>query len=351
MSITCDLHIKSKTPLASPGDIFKELPLTETASDVVARGRDDVRSILHADGDRRLIVISGPCSVHHPDEALEYAESLKQLQNEVSDRILILMRSYFEKPRTVVGWKGLIYDPDLNGSYNFDKGIRTARKLLLDLAEMGVPTATEILDPIITQYIADAIGWAAIGARTTESQTHRQLVSGLSMPTGFKNATNGDIKVAVEAVQAASHEHSFLGVLEDGRTGIFRTTGNPDCHLVLRGGANGANFGSEWIAYTSEMMKKAGVAENIIVDCSHANSNKQYKKQMDVIEDLSVQIERGNRSIAGVMLESNLAEGNQKVIDPNALKRGVSITDACIGWDDTRSAVERLYKALEGRSL
>ena len=349
MSVTFNLNIKSKSSLSSPEEIFKEYNLTEEHSQIVIKGRDEIRKILNGGKQRRLIVFAGPCSIHNPDDALEYALKIKSLQKKVSDRILIVMRTYFEKPRTIVGWKGLIYDPDLNGSYNFEKGLRLARKLLLDLIAMGIYTATEILDPIITQYIADTVCWSAIGARTTESQTHRQLVSGLSMPTGFKNATNGDIQVAIDAVKSASHEHAFLGVLQTGETGVFRTTGNPDCHIVLRGGNARTNFGSEWIAWTTEMLKKADLKENIIVDCSHANSNKMFRNQINVISDICSQIRQGNHSIAGIMLESNLFEGSQKVIDPFHLKPGVSITDGCLGWEDSEQAIMQLHKALESR--
>lgn len=346
MSKTFDLNIVSKTPLSSPLEVFNELPLSEKGSIRIAEGRSAVRAVLNSQPGPKLMVFAGPCSIHNPVEAIQYAHKLKELQDQVSDKMLLLMRTYFEKPRTIVGWKGLIYDPDLNGSYNFEKGIRLARKLMLDLIEVGVYPATEILDPIITQYISDVICWSAIGARTTESQTHRQLVSGLSMPTGFKNATNGDVQVAIEAVQSAGHKHAFLGVLKDGKTGVFRTSGNPDCHVVLRGGTSGPNFGSEWIAWTSEKLKKAGLDKNIIVDCSHANSDKQFKKQLDVLVDVGTQLQEGDDSICGVMIESNLFEGSQKVVDPIHLKPGVSITDGCLGWDDTREAILRLYDLL-----
>lgn len=352
MSVSSDIHIKSKTPLTPPVDIFNEYPLTPKMGKTVQEGRNQVREILNGNpSTRRLMVICGPCSIHNPQEALEYANKLKQLQTQVESRLLIIMRSYFEKPRTTVGWKGLLYDPDLNGSYNFEKGIRTARKLLMDLSDLGVYCATEILDPIITQYIADCIAYAAIGARTTESQPHREFVSGLSMPTGFKNATNGDVQVAIDAVLAAACPHSFLGVLENGHTGVFRTTGNSDCHVILRGGNRSPNFASEWIAFISEKLRKAGVPENLVVDCSHSNSGKVAKNQMTVLADLTRQLQEGNRSIAGVMIESNLCEGCQKVEPGRLLLPGVSITDSCIGWEDTETSVFRLYDALSPRFL
>lgn len=348
-----NLHIKSESRLTSPQEIYKAYPITPQIASVIERGRKSIREILTApiQSPRRLIVVCGPCSIHAPQEALEYAGQLKKIQDEISDRILLVMRCYFEKPRTVMGWKGLIYDPDLNGSYDFEKGIRTARKLLIDLARMGIYPATEILDPILTQYIADLICWAAIGARTTESQPHRQLVSGLSMPVGFKNATNGNIQVAVDAVLAAQAEHAFLGLLKEGSVGVFRTTGNPDCHIILRGGSKEANYSSEWIAYATEKLKKAALRENIFVDCSHANSNKDFKRQMIVAKDLARQIQEGNRSIAGIMLESNLLEGSQpiKVGAGCSLQYGISVTDACVGIEETRNILQVLYESLEAR--
>ncbi len=350
MYVTSDLNIKSKTPLTSPLQVFKELPLRKTMGEVIETGRQAVREILdNPSGDRRLIVICGPCSIHNPEEALVYAKGLKELQEKVSDRILLLMRTYFEKPRTTVGWKGLLYDPDLNGTYNFEKGIRTARKLMLDIAEMGIASATEILDPITAQYVADCMSYAAIGARTTESQPHREFVSGLSMPTGFKNSTTGDIQVAIDAIGSSSSEHAFLGVLENGQTGVYRTTGNSHCHVILRGGNNSANFSSEWIAFVSEMLRKSRLPQNIVVDCSHANSSKVAKNQLKVVSDICSQIKDGNRSIAGVMIESNTCEGAQKVVSGQNLLPGVSITDACLGWEDTQNAIMNLYEALESR--
>lgn len=346
MPKTNNINILSKTPLISPQDLWDELPLKEETSVLVANSRKAVEDVLDGKAKQRLMIITGPCSIHSVEEALAYAEKLKELNKEVSDKILLVMRVYFEKPRTVVGWKGLIYDPDLNGSYDFEKGLRIARKLILEIADMGVPVATEILDPIITQYIADAVTWAAIGARTTESQTHRQLVSGLSMPTGFKNATNGNIQVAIDAIKAAAHKHSFLGVLKDGRTGVFRTKGNPYCQLVLRGGKDYPNYQSEWIAYSAEKMRKEGVPAHIIVDCSHANALGDFSHQKVVMEDIMTQINEGTKAIRGVMLESNLVCGNQKIDARENLKYGVSITDPCLGWDDTAEIIRKAYKSL-----
>ncbi len=341
-----NINIESKTLLSSPETLQAELPVNDRESEIISEGRNKIAAILDRKSEQRLMMIVGPCSIHNPDEAIEYAKRLKELSADVDDKILLVMRVYFEKPRTTVGWKGMIYDPDLNGSYDFEKGLRKARKLLLDIVELGLPTATEMLDPIIAQYIADLVAWSAIGARTTESQTHRQMVSGLSMPTGFKNATNGDIQVAVDAIKTATHQHSFIGVLGDGRTGVFRTKGNKYAHLVLRGGSNGPNHGSEWIAFTREVMKKGGLQPNIVVDLSHANSGKDPLKQPAVMDDLLQQIVNGEDSINGIMVESNLCDGNQKVVPGQPLKPGVSITDGCLGWKKTEAMIRKVYEAL-----
>lgn len=344
-----NLHIKSKEPLTPPDEIFSLYPATPQIKSVIEKGRNEIRTILSASDkqERRLIVVCGPCSIHSPKEALEYAKMLSKMQGEFEQHLLLVMRCYFEKPRTVIGWKGLIYDPDLNGSYDLEKGIRIARELLCNLASTGIYPGTEILDPILTQYIADMVCWAAIGARTTESQTHRQLASGLSMPVGFKNATNGNIQVAIDAIQAAMNEHTFLGVLRNGQTGIFRTTGNPDCHVILRGGFDQPNYTSEWIAYVREKLRKANLPLNIFVDCSHANSQKDYKKQRLVAEDIANQIKNGCSSIVGIMLESNINCGAQSIVPGNelSLRQGVSITDGCIGIDETYEILKMLYEA------
>ncbi|MGL4854946.1 MAG: 3-deoxy-7-phosphoheptulonate synthase [Lentisphaeria bacterium] len=344
-AILSNLNIEQKSILSSPQQIYNEFPLTDSSRNNVALGRKMFQDILDGN-DKRLVMIVGPCSIHNPDEAIEYAKRLKNLADQVSDKILLVMRVYFEKPRTTVGWKGLIYDPDINKSYDFEKGLRKARKLLLDIAEMGLPTATEMLDPIIAQYIADLVSWAAIGARTTESQTHRQMVSGLSMPVGFKNATNGDLQVAIDAIQSASAKHAFIGVLEDGKSGIFHTKGNKYTHIVLRGGNNEPNYGSEWIAYTREKLIKSHIKPNIIVDLSHANSRKDPMKQPAVMDDLLKQIQNGEQSITGIMVESNLESGAQKIVIGEPLKPGVSITDGCLGWNETESMIRKVHAAL-----
>ena len=290
-----NVNISNRSVLPSPGAIRSELPLSLESVMKVVDARRQINDIL--DGrDRRLMVIVGPCSIHEPAAALEYAARLKTLAEEVSDRLLVVMRVYFEKPRTTVGWKGLIYDPDINGAYNIEKGIFIARKLLLRIVDLGLPVGTEMLDPIITQYIADAVAWAAIGARTTESQPHRQLASGLSMPVGFKNATDGSFQIAIDAVSTARSEHSFIGVLEDGHVGVFRTSGNPYGHIVLRGGPQ-PNYGSEHIAFLKVAMTKAKLRPNIVIDCSHANSGKKYDRQHVVFEDVLPAARKSRRAV------------------------------------------------------
>ena len=340
-----NLHISKFKPLASPKELKTLLPLSINGNKRVISDRKRIQDILdHKSND--FLVIVGPCSIHNPKEALEYAAHLKKLSAEVDDKLMLVMRVYFEKPRTTVGWKGLIYDPDLDGSCHISKGLKIARKLLLNIDELGLPTATEILDPVTAQYIADLICWAAIGARTTESQTHRQLASGLSVPVGFKNSTNGDISVAVESIKAAMHNHAFLGILEDGRSGIFHTTGNKYSHIVLRGGVKGPNYSSEHIAYTRELMKKNDLIPNIIIDCSHANSGKTASKQATVLKDIIKQKRNREDSIVGVMIESNLKRGKQTIADLASLKHGISITDECIGWNETEDMIRELYNSL-----
>lgn len=339
-----NVNIASRSVLPSPGSIRSELPLSLESVMKVVKARQEICDIF--DGrDDRLIAIVGPCSIHAPEAALEYAARLKKLAEDVSDRILIVMRVYFEKPRTTVGWKGLIYDPDINKTYNIEKGIFLARKLMLRIVELGLPVATEMLDPIIAQYIADAVAWSAIGARTTESQTHRQLGSGLSMPVGFKNATDGSFQVALDAISTAINEHCFIGVLEDGHVGVFRTGGNQYAHLVLRGGPQ-PNYESEHIAFLKVAMTKAKLRPNIIVDCSHANSYKKHERQGAVFRDVLDQIAAGETAINGVMLESYLQPGNQKVLAEKAPAPDVSITDACIGWDETESLIREAHARL-----
>jgi 3-deoxy-7-phosphoheptulonate synthase len=340
-------NIENHAPLSAPEVVRGELPLSETAGETVVKAREAIADVLEHKDDRHLLVV-GPCSIHCEEAAKEYAGRLAKLNEDVSDRILLAMRVYFEKPRTTIGWKGLIYDPDLDNTYNIEKGIRLARQILLDVNELGMPAAVEMLDPVTPQYTADLVAWAAIGARTSESQTHRQLASGLSMPVGFKNATDGSIQVAVDAVKTAASKHSFLGVTSDGRTAVFNTTGNKLCHVILRGGGTGeTNYGSEHIAYTRELMKKAGLTPSIMVDCSHGNSAKQPERQIDVMHDVIRQVTRGDRDIIGTMLESNLRTGKQDM-SSGRIEPDLSITDACLGWDETETLIRDVHEKLAG---
>lgn len=342
-----NLHIESETPLTPPADICSEYPRSDKANSTVEDSRSAIQDILTGK-DTRIFIVAGPCSIHNLDEAEEYGSRLQAVSRDVEDRIMLVMRVYFEKPRTTLGWKGFIYDPDLDGSYNMEKGIRLARQLLVDLNEMGLAAGTEILDPVTPQYISDLISWAAIGARTSESQTHRQLASGLSMPVGFKNATDGSIAVAVDAVKTASSKHSFIGVTASGRSGVFSTTGNSLCHIVLRGGGpEGTNYGSEHIAFARELMKKKGLDPRIMVDCSHGNSGKIPVNQKKVMKDVAEQICRGAKSIMGLMLESNLSTGRQDIVSGSKLKPGISITDECLGWDESEELIRETYEMLK----
>jgi 3-deoxy-7-phosphoheptulonate synthase len=342
-----DTHVAGAEVLISPKKVKKQLPGNKRAFETVLNGRRDVEAIL--DGkDRRLFVVVGPCSIHDPQAAYEYAVKLKRLAGMVKSTMVLVMRVYFEKPRTTIGWKGLINDPDMNDSFHIEKGILLARRLLLKFNEMGLPTATEALDPIIPQYIADLISWSAIGARTTESQTHREMASGLSMPVGLKNATDGSTQVALNGIKSTRTSHHFLGIDQNGQSAVFRTTGNPYAHIVLRGGAK-PNYDPASIAACEEALAKDGLPVNIVVDCSHGNSNKDYRLQPVAFNAVVDQIEAGNKSIVGLMLESNLNEGNQPLQrDRSQLKYGVSITDACINWVTTEelllSAHQRLKK-------
>ncbi|HJO92157.1 MAG TPA: 3-deoxy-7-phosphoheptulonate synthase [Victivallales bacterium] len=340
-----NLNISEIEPLLTPFDLKNELPLSESGSNKILYYRDKIESILNHES-KKFMVITGPCSIHNASEALEYAERLNKLNNKLSDKLMIIMRVYFEKPRTTIGWKGLIYDPFLDSTYNMTEGLRTARKLLLDIDKIGLPTATEILDPVTVQYFSDLISWAAIGARTAESQPHRQLVSGLSMPAGFKNSTNGNINTAIEAIQTAMHEHAFIGLLEDGRSGIFHTKGNIYSHIVLRGSQQSPNYSSEHVAYTRELMHKLNITPNIIIDCSHSNSNKTASKQALVLDDVIKQKNNGEDSIVGVMIESNLCPGKQKINSRDNLKYGISITDECIGWEETEELLSKLHESI-----
>ncbi len=351
MKSTQDIHVRSLTRLSTPNDVKAELPMTETANETVIAGRDAIQGIL--DGtDHRLLAIMGPCSIHDEKAAIEYAGRLKDLAARVADRILVVMRVYFEKPRTTVGWKGLINDPHMDDTFDIETGIRRARKLLLTLTEMGVATGTEMLEPITPQYIADLVSWASIGARTTESPTHRQMASGLSMPVGFKNATDGNVQIAVDAMLAAFHEHSFLGIDGEGCTSIVNTTGNKYCHLILRGGRSGTNYDYDSIAAAAKKLSDANLNPGVVVDCSHANSEKDHNRQEHVWNYVVDQYANGNRSVLGAMLESNIHEGNQKLTgDLSALKYGVSITDACISWEQTEKMLLNAYDRLENARL
>jgi 3-deoxy-7-phosphoheptulonate synthase len=338
MQKTYDLHIEKFSPLIAPSKLKREIPLTQKASKTVLSGRQSIQNILRRQ-DQRLLVIVGPCSIHDEKSALDYAKRLKKLQEKVKDTLLLVMRVYFEKPRTSIGWKGLINDPCLNGSCDIYMGLRKARGLLQKILEIGLPTASEVLDPIIPQYIAGLICWAAVGARTTESQTHRELASGLSMPVGFKNCTDGGLTTAINAMIAAGSRQSFLGIDQEGRASIVQTTGNPYAHLVLRGGRR-PNYDSVSISEALNMLHEKKLSTAIVVDCSHANSKKAYKAQATAWKDVINQRLNGNNNIVGLMLESNINEGNQKnSADLNTLKYGVSITDACISWETTADLI------------
>lgn len=342
-----DLNILREDPLPAPHEILSALPLTPEIMEHIGRSREETESIL-ARRDKRILLICGPCSIDSPPAALEYAVRLKSIQEKISDKMFLIMRVYFEKPRTTVGWKGLVYDPDIDDSFHIEKGLRLARRLLIRLAEMGIPAATEFLEPIIPQYYADLISWAAIGARTSESQTHRQLASGLSMPVGFKNSTDGSIAVAVNAVRAAREKHSFLGVINDGRTGVFTTAGNPCCHIVLRGGFHAPNYTSEHIAFAKELMRREKITPSVVIDCSHANSRSNPVNQPEILNDIVSQINDGEEAISGVMLESYIKQGRQNILpDRGKLIPGLSVTDPCLGWEETERAVLDAYARLK----
>ena len=346
---TDDVRITGVEEVHSPATLFKQYPLTETAAKTVFDARAASHKILHGDDDR-LIVVVGPCSIHDTDAALEYAENLDVLRNELKDQLHIIMRVYFEKPRTSIGWKGLINDPDLTGTFNINKGLQVARDLLVTLAEQGMPTATEYLDLISPQYIADLISWGAIGARTTESQAHRELASGISCPIGFKNGTYGNLDIAINAIKSSSHSHHFLSVTKEGHSAIFTTKGNNDCHIILRGGLE-PNYDKASVTDAVEQLKSAGLPATLMVDFSHANSNKDFRNQPKVSNNIAEQIANGNKAISGVMIESHLVEGNQngEGKEKNSLTYGQSITDACIGWEDTEKVLRELATAVEKR--
>lgn len=342
-----DIRIDEIKELLPPIAILERFPASENASATVYNARNNIHNIL-AGKDDRLLVIIGPCSIHDPLAALEYGKRLNVLREQYKDQLEIVMRVYFEKPRTTVGWKGLINDPYMDNSYQLNDGLRTARKLLVDLNEFGMPTAGEFLDMITPQYVADMMCWGAIGARTTESQVHRELSSGLSCPVGFKNGTDGTIKVAIDAIGAANAPHHFLSVTKFGHSAIVSTKGNPDCHIILRGGRE-PNYSAAHVEDISAQLKKSGLADNIMIDFSHANSSKDYKKQMLVAKDVAEQISAGNQAIFGVMVESHLVEGRQDLVDGVELCYGQSITDACIGWDDTEQLLATLNQSVVNR--
>ena len=346
MQPTSDLHVVETRPLVAPVILQSDMPLTERAALTVRNTRARIKRIL-AGEDRRLLVIVGPCSVHDLGAAEEYAGALVQIRERLQASLEIVMRVYFEKPRTTVGWKGLINDPHLDGSYDINTGLRRARNLLLQFAERGLPAATELLDPVVPQYIADLISWTAIGARTTESQTHREMASGLSMPIGYKNGTDGSLTVAINAMEAASRPHHFLGINRQGHAAIVSTTGNPDGHLVLMGGGSGTNYHPEAISAAENQLQAAGLPHRVMVDCSHGNSNKDYRRQGEVLEAVAAQVKQGGSAVMGVMLESHLVAGNQKLpVDLAQLTYGQSITDACIDLDTTEALLEKLAAAV-----
>ncbi len=344
---TDDVRITGLQEVLPPKALHEAYPMDEHASETVYHARQAVHRILHGEDDR-LVVIVGPCSVHDPDAAREYAQRLKPLIDQYRDTLSIIMRVYFEKPRTTVGWKGLINDPDLDESFHINKGLKKARELLRDLAVTGVPAGTEFLDLISPQYIADLVSWGAIGARTTESQGHRELASGLSCPVGFKNSTDGGFKIAIDAVNSASRPHVFMSLTKDGHSAIFSTTGNDDCHIILRGGKQ-PNYDSASVQHAAAQLEKNGLSPQMMVDCSHANSLKDFRRQVTVCEDVAAQLTAGENRIMGVMLESHLVEGRQDVIAGQPLVYGQSITDACISWETTERLLARLADAVEQR--
>lgn len=349
MQRTSDINVLSTHELPSPVELFEELPKSPAQAEFITRSRADINRVIFTE-DKRFLLIVGPCSIHDLDAGREYARRLSALAAEVSDRIMVVMRVYFEKPRTTVGWKGLIMDPHLDGTNDIATGLRTARKFLCEVLDLGLPTATELLDPITPQYISDLISWSAIGARTTESQTHRQMASGLSMPLGFKNGTDGTLGSAVNAIKAASQPQTFLGVSVEGHASAVATAGNPNCHIVLRGGSGGPNYSTADVANTTAALAKAGLQPSVLVDCSHANSAKKPERQPDVMSEVLQQVAAGNDSIIGAMIESNLEAGNQSFPQPKSdLKYGVSITDGCIDWATTEKLVRDTYAALAPR--
>ena len=346
---TDDLRIRGIRPLIPPAILAEELPLTERATATVANARRTVEAIVRGT-DERLLVVVGPCSIHDPVAALDYATRLAPLAASLGDALCVVMRVYFEKPRTTVGWKGLINDPDLDGRFAINRGLRTARKLLLDLAELGVPVGTEFLDTITPQFIASLVAWGAIGARTTESQIHRQLASGLSMPVGFKNGTDGGVGVAIDAIRAAAHPHHFPGVTHEGLSAIVATGGNDACHVILRGGTRGPNYDAASVGAAAQALRGASLRDRVMVDASHGNSQKDHRRQIEVVREVAKQVEGGSRHLLGVMIESHLVEGRQELTAGQALTYGQSVTDACLGFDDTVPLLHTLADAQRKRA-
>ncbi|GJH35409.1 3-deoxy-7-phosphoheptulonate synthase [Paraburkholderia hospita] len=343
-----DTRIGAVRPLISPALLLDELPCPPDVQTLVEKSRVEIADILH-DRDDRLVVVVGPCSIHDHDQAMEYAHKLKAAADSLRDDLLIVMRVYFEKPRTTVGWKGYINDPRLDGSFRINEGLRRARELLLEISGLGLPTGTEFLDLLSPQYIADLIAWGAIGARTTESQSHRQLASGLSCPIGFKNGTDGGVQIAADAIVAAAASHAFMGMTKMGMAAIFETRGNDDAHVILRGGKKGPNYDAAGVEEACAALRKLGLREQVMVDCSHANSNKSHERQIEVAQDLANQLTGGDKRIVGVMIESHLEAGRQDLKPGVPLARGVSITDACIGWAQTEPVLHTLAQAVRAR--
>jgi len=346
---TDELRTQPLGPMPTPAELVQAHPITDDVAERIAKSRRQIEAILTGQ-DQRLLVIVGPCSVHDPEAALDYAERLSQIQDQYKDELFIVMRTYFEKPRTVVGWKGLITDPNLDGSYALEAGLHKARKLLLDINKLGLATATEFLDMITGQYIADLITWGAIGARTTESQIHREMASALSCPVGFKNGTNGNIKIAIDAIRASHAGHYFYSPDKNGRMTVYRTAGNPFGHVILRGGEKGPNFDSASVEQACKQLAEFGLPERLVVDFSHANCQKQHRKQLEVAQDICQQIRSGSSYIAGIMAESFIEEGNQPMSDLNNLTYGCSVTDPCLSWQHTEEMLDMLASAIKSRT-
>ena len=343
-----NLNVEQQEVLITPEELKSKLPVSESVRLAINGYRETVRNIVDR-RESRFLVIVGPCSIHDVEAAREYAQRLKALSDEIADQVFIVMRAYFEKPRSTVGWKGLINDPYLDDSFKVAQGLHIGRKLLLDLSEMGLPLATEALDPITPQYLQDLISWSAIGARTTESQTHREMASGLSCPVGFKNGTDGALSVAINALQSVANPHRFLGISPDGQVSVVHTRGNAHAHIVLRGGSNGPNYSAEHIANCEAALAKLELTQSIMIDCSHANSNKDHRQQRNVVDAVRAQLDKGNQSITGLMIESHLNAGNQSINNAGGLNYGVSITDACIDWQETEELLRGLAGSLAGR--